>query len=439
MKLQYFMPDWEDYLDADFDFDNDALSAKSRKDRKEVYAHEILAPEIPYDGMLLSIAHLLKKKGLLKSESLNGRKQHPIRERLRLPKKLILMGDCGAFSYISEKEPPFTPAQAARLYERLGFDLGTSVDHLIFPDRTKTVAQQRRYINNRLKLTRNNAIEFIKVVRRNSLNFTPVGSIQGCEPKDYGKSFDMYIDAGYKYVAVGSLVPKRDEEILRILDEINRRRLKRSRAVRAGTCIHLFGVLRPKLLPVLPSLGITSFDSASYLRKAWLRSEKNYLSSSNGWYAAIRVPHSKDPRAKKNLDKRKLNGQDLEELERGALQALIDYGAHKLTLETTLRKVLRYDSMFARLDENTEHFSKAYRKTLIERPWERCDCWICHCIGIHVVIFRGFNRNKRRGFHNTLMFYRQLKDLNARSLASLVPTDLNHQTQADRVTSILET
>lgn len=411
MKLQYFIPDWEDYLDADFDFDRDMLSSKSRKDRNEIYAHEVLAPDIPYDGMLLSLAHLLKNKGLLKHESLNGRKRYLIRERLRLPKSLILMGDCGAFSYIAAKRPPFTPAQAARLYERLGFDWGASVDHLIFPDRAQPLSRQKRYINSRLNLTRDNAVEFMSVVKSRSLNFTPVGCIQGFKAHEYGESFDMYMDAGYEHVAVGSLVPKRDEEILRILEAINTRRLKRSRTIKARLHIHLFGILRPKLLPIFPSLGITSFDSASYLRKAWLRSEKNYLSASNGWYAAIRVPHSKDPRTKKNLDRKKLNGQDLEELEREALQALIAYGAHQLTLETTLKKVLRYDTLFTRLDENTSGFSKAYRRTLGDRPWETCNCKICSVIGIHVVIFRGFNRNKRRGFHNTLMLYRQLKEV----------------------------
>jgi hypothetical protein len=436
MKLQYFMPDWEDYLDADFDFQNDKLSTKTREGRREIYAHECLSPEILYDGMLLSLAHLTKKKGLLRNESLNGRKKHPIRDALRLPPTSILMGDCGAFSYISEKQPPITSAQAARLYERLGFDWGTSVDHLILPDTALTPKQRKNYVDSRLKLTTQNALEFIKIVKSRRLNFTPVGSIQGFRPEDYANSFDTYLDAGYEHVAVGSLVPKRDEEILRILGAINTRRIKRSDAIKARLHIHLFGILRPKLLPSLPSLGVTSFDSASYLRKAWLRSDKNYLSSSNKWYAAIRVPHSTDPRTKKQIDRKQLNGQDLAELEREALEALIDYGAYRLSLETTLKKVLRYDRMFKRLDENTESFSKAYKKTLADRPWEKCTCDICCRIGIHVIIFRGFNRNKRRGFHNTLMFYRQLKDLNERPLATLQAITSDHQIQVERATSI---
>ena len=38
-----------------------------------------------------------------------------------------------------------------------------------------------------------------------------------------------------------------------------------------------------------------------------------------------------------------------------------------------------------------------------------CACDICRRDGIQVVIFRGNNRNRRRGFHNTYVFYRLLQ------------------------------
>jgi hypothetical protein len=52
---------------------------------------------------------------------------------------------------------------------------------------------------------------------------------------------------------------------------------------------------------------------------------------------------------------------------------------------------------------------EGYRKTLRSRPWDRCDCPICEELGIEVAIFRGNNRNRRRGFHNTYRFYQQFK------------------------------
>ncbi|OYR38008.1 queuine tRNA-ribosyltransferase tRNA-guanine transglycosylase [Halorubrum sp. Ib24] len=50
-----------------------------------------------------------------------------------------------------------------------------------------------------------------------------------------------------------------------------------------------------------------------------------------------------------------------------------------------------------------------YRKTLRSQPWDRCDCPICENLGIEVAVFRGNNRNRRRGFHNTYRFYQQFK------------------------------
>jgi len=56
-----------------------------------------------------------------------------------------------------------------------------------------------------------------------------------------------------------------------------------------------------------------------------------------------------------------------------------------------------------------ENLLEGYRKTLRSRPWDRCSCPICDDLGIEVTIFRGNNRNRRRGFHNTYEFYQQFK------------------------------
>lgn len=56
-----------------------------------------------------------------------------------------------------------------------------------------------------------------------------------------------------------------------------------------------------------------------------------------------------------------------------------------------------------------EGLLEEYQKTLSERPWERCDCQICQDFGIEVCIFRGNDRNRRRGFHNTRRFYDEFK------------------------------
>jgi hypothetical protein len=56
-----------------------------------------------------------------------------------------------------------------------------------------------------------------------------------------------------------------------------------------------------------------------------------------------------------------------------------------------------------------ENLLTDYQEILTARPWERCGCPICREHGIEVAIFRGNNRNRRRGFHNTRRFYDQFE------------------------------
>ena len=42
------------------------------------------------------------------------------------------MGDCGAFTYINDDVPPYTPDEVIDFYDECGFDLGISIDHVIF-------------------------------------------------------------------------------------------------------------------------------------------------------------------------------------------------------------------------------------------------------------------------------------------------------------------
>src|SRR2546430_115819 len=49
----------------------------------------------------------------------------------RTAASLEIMGDCGAFSYIREAYPPFTPDEIIDFYEHCHFDYGISVDHVV--------------------------------------------------------------------------------------------------------------------------------------------------------------------------------------------------------------------------------------------------------------------------------------------------------------------
>lgn len=56
-----------------------------------------------------------------------------------------------------------------------------------------------------------------------------------------------------------------------------------------------------------------------------------------------------------------------------------------------------------------EEHQDGYEQLLRREPWNECDCPICEEYGIEVAIFRGNNRNRRRGFHNTRRFYDELE------------------------------
>ena len=52
---------------------------------------------------------------------------------------------------------------------------------------------------------------------------------------------------------------------------------------------------------------------------------------------------------------------------------------------------------------------EAYRDTLQDRPWRDCRCELCRTLGIQITVFRGTERNKRRGFHNLYVFRQRLR------------------------------
>ncbi len=108
-------------------------------------------------------------------------------------------------------------------------------------------------------------------------------------------------------------------------------------------------------------------------------------------------------------------------MEQNALKALREFDAGNLSLDKTLETVLAYDELVelprdGKADPKAQAKRRAmhevmYRKLLEDAPWKTCDCPICREFGVEVVIFRGNNRNRRRGFHNTYVFYKRFKAL----------------------------
>lgn len=415
--LKYFLPDWEDRLDPEFDFEKDSFSNGHKKNAYEhdYYAHQIF-DEPPYDGILVSLAIFENKISLSQQGNeyqIRGRSN--IKKFLKIPKSssLEVMGDCGAFGYVKEKEPPqpfYTVDNVAQIYQRLGFDYGVSVDHLavdyIFIKNQKTGRREKKLLsmrekNRRIKITIDNALRFLDLHQENNYSFVPVGVAQGYDLDTYKSSVKSLVDMGYDYIALGGLVQYSTPFIIKILEAIQ--------PYSSKVKIHLFGVLRKDHLETFQQLGADSFDSASFFRKAWLRSGQNYLSSKGDWYSSIRVPQSSNPRVVKYADTNGFSKKDIEDMESKALNALFDYDKGLLDLDQVLETVMDYDDLLLRNTDDGKNLYSKYRRTLQDKPWRECDCPICKEIGINVLIFRGTNRNKRRGFHN-LWAFRNIKE-----------------------------
>ena len=407
----YFLPDWDDFLDVEFDFKRDAFSADKRSDRNQAHSIELLRPKRVCDGVLVSLAQHLGTKGLLRRlppADLGHLRPQSVREHFGLMKDQWAFGDCGAFSYANQHDPAFSVEQAVAVYELYDFDMGASVDHIPLPELADNNGARRMASEyerqRRVKLTRENAAEFLTVWRARNCKFIPVGVIQALSPKGYAKQVSEYMEMGYRFIALGGLVPKSDDEIRTIVQAVD----KALSSCRERPWIHLLGIFRPKLQELFRSGGVSSFDSASYFRKAWLRSDQNYLGVDGNWYAAIRVPPSNDPRTLVRLKNSGTEESRIKRLEQDALAALRQYDRGKLAIDECLKQVLEYDSLLNRGEYSSNPLISHYRRTLANRPWAGCSCNFCRNLGIDIVVFRGYNRNKRRGAHNTLQLYNQL-------------------------------
>lgn len=411
----YFFPDWDDYVREPFVHETATEDAPDDAEKK--YAHEIFgADDTPYDGMLVSLAQIYTGKGTLSRLDPDTAGRNDLREQMKIPKRLLLFGDCGAFSYASEDEPSFSPDHAARLYHRFGFDVGASVDHIplreIIVENDKgelvrkvlTEDERRR----RMRLTARNAEAFLMACRRHRYKFTPIGVIQGLDTHSYARYVHKYIDMGYQHIALGGLVPKPDSEILEICCAVRDAIQTRTRTEKENVWLHLFGILRPKIQSSFRLLGVSSFDSASYLRKAWLRSDQNYLApDGDRWYTAIRVPISSSKRLRESAEEKNIPEDQLREMETRCLEALRNFDGTTETHREVVESVNDYGPLLERRGEDN-HFIEKHEALLTDRPWEKCRCPVCRDMGIDVAVFRGAGRNKRRGFHNTWVLYHKI-------------------------------
>ena len=409
--MKFFFPDSQDLVDPSFDFDTEKRNDVRIRQRDDLYAHEVFKKS-PYDGMLVSMAIVNGVNGSTGRYTLGQQRRFMVRgarEFLRLPKHMDLMGDCGAFTYVKEPEPPVTVEQVASFYEQGRFDFGASVDHIILEynaDWDRNVPGIRGVpedCKRRQELTIELARSFQKLCRKNKFRFQPIGIAQGWSPKSYAKAVSALQKMGYQYIALGGLVPLKSSEILEVLESV-------SPKLKQSTRLHLFGVTRLDHVNEFSRRGVVSFDSTSPLTQAFKEDRDNYYGRRRK-YSAIRVPQV-DINLK--LKNRILSGEveqsEAFRLERECLNALRQFDRRRFPRRDLIKLLNEYQQLFG----GKRNYSVEYEALLKERPWKECRCAVCQELGIDVVIFRGAERNRRRGFHNVYVTYNRLKRIRSK-------------------------
>jgi hypothetical protein len=408
--VDFFFPDSQDQIDPTFDFAREASSPDRVRQRDDRYAHEVIAPA-PYTGVLLSKA-LVDGPGSKYTFAQRHRLYRlGVRRFFRLDEhegpRLSTLGDCGAFNYVREETPPYSVDEVIDFYEECGFDFGISVDHVILgyiPDPGPVVRPLREAPQewvDRQELTLDYADAFLRRHRAINATFTPLGVAQGWSPTSYAHAVQKLQTIGYSSIALGGMVPLKTSDIEACLQAIEDVR-------HPDTHFHLLGITRTDLVRHYERYGVTSFDSTSPFRQAFKDDRDNYYSPERK-YVAIRVMQiDSNHRLKQRVLAGHLDQHEGRRLEQACLETLAAYDRKECLIDEPLEALMAYDAFLEeperRVSLRGQARQDAYWRTLHDRPWRDCQCAICEEAGINVVIFRGTERNKRRGFHNLYVF-----------------------------------
>ena len=405
--MKFFFPDSQDQIDPSFDFITEERNPFRIRQRDDRYAHEVLRPA-PFDGLLVS-------KAIVDGTTTAAAGKYTSAQRHRLysdgaekffrlsigATPLKIMGDCGAFSYVNEPEPPYTVDEVIDFYDGCGFHYGISVDHVIFqyePTISYKDPRAAEWIR-RQDITLDLAADFRKRCDTRKVRFTPLGVAQGWSPTSYATSVTKLQHMGYRRIALGGMVPLKTQEILQCLRAIDNVR-------RSDTRLHLLGISRCDDIPTFADHGVTSFDSTSPFRQAFKDDRDNYYTPDRT-YVAIRVPQvGGNAKLKARIGAGEISQGQAIKFERAALDLLRRYDRDEVDLDLVLDALRDYSTLWNGKADRTEQ----YRTTLTDRPWRACRCSLCKTLQIEIVLFRGSERNKSRGFHNLYIFEQRLRD-----------------------------
>lgn len=425
--MKFIFADSLDYVDPHYDFLTDRSSPARQPYWDDFFPHEILKGA-PYDGILVSRGIADRRVASAKYTESQARRFRMVgaREFLRYREKhypgSLLFGDCGAFAYHKEIDPPYTPENMVEFYEDARFTHGCSVDHIIFQFDPNTYDMKggtdealRRY-----ELTLANAERFLVASKRLGNRFTPIGVIQGWSPYSMGQAARRLKSMGYRYLAVGGMVPLKAAEIHMCLDAIRG-------VVGPEIRLHILGFAKADNIHEFVRHGISSFDTTSPLIRAFKDAKANYYLPNGSerltYYTALRIPQALESlKLTQGVKVGKLSAETLVTQERAALDSLRSFDKGHASVNEVLDEILIYaESMEYGLTQSArakkiEALRARYRATLLAKPWQQCQCSICSDVSVEVIIFRSSNRNKRRGIHNLGVFNRHVGRINERSI-----------------------
>lgn len=405
--MRFYFPDSQDQIDPSFDFVTEERSIYRVRQRDDHYAHEALHTP-PFDGLLVSKAIVDGLPGATGKYTVAQRQRLyrvGVRQFFRLDQpgepRIDTLGDCGAFTYVRDELPPYTPDEVIDFYDGAGFDLGISIDHVILgydlaADHDHDHPHRRDW-QRRQDITLQLASEFRARTRARKARFAPLGVAQGWSPASYARSVKALEKIGYTRIALGGMVPLKTREILTCLQAIEQVRSPKIQ-------LHLLGISRCENVNAFAECGVTSFDSTSPFRQSFKDDTDNYYALDHT-YTALRVPQvDGNPKLKARIRAGQVPQADALRLERHCLDSLHGYDSGTTLLNTVLQALADYDQ----LCDGRKDRTAAYRRTLEDQPWRSCSCGLCEKAGIEIALFRGSERNKRRGFHNLHVFRQRL-------------------------------
>lgn len=140
--MRFYVPEWDDAVDTDYDFTNDELSNLVKIDRDRDFIWDIFDPETtPVDGVLISREQVESSKSKFTRFTSEGIYDDP---NLSVPDWMPTISDCGAWGYKSLPFPPFDTDEMLEFYTDIGVTVGVTVDHLIIGEGKE---QGRLYLN----------------------------------------------------------------------------------------------------------------------------------------------------------------------------------------------------------------------------------------------------------------------------------------------------